>query len=265
MSSFARKQKSTNILNPNSISVFVLLIGIAEIAFSIIFNSSILAFIGLGFVFFGLILNYIRTEGYVKRAILDATLPSQTSTLNEIIQKLGYQGQVVYLPPKYFENPNAKKAYLPKTRRDHFPTPEQLKISVSTLNIDEGIFFTPPGADLADLIEKTLEKNVLGADMQYLKRALPPVFVDLGLASHVSLIEEEGSIIVLLQNCIFSSNPKQSATYCFTDNSILASALACLLTKTTGKPLEQGIEEVSADGKMLTIKYHLIGEFGFAK
>ena len=69
--------------------------GAVVLTLSIIYTSSILALIGLGLVFWGIIFAYIRTEEYVKKALLDATVPPQIATLNEIIQELECEGNAI--------------------------------------------------------------------------------------------------------------------------------------------------------------------------
>ena len=49
-------------------------IGAIALLTSLVYVSSILAFIGLGLIFWGAILLYIQPEQYAKKAILDATV-----------------------------------------------------------------------------------------------------------------------------------------------------------------------------------------------
>jgi len=59
------------------VSLFLLALGLITLAFSIIYTSSILAFIGLGLTFWCALTLYITTEKYVKQTLLDhTTIPS---------------------------------------------------------------------------------------------------------------------------------------------------------------------------------------------
>ena len=71
-------------------------IGSLTILASILYASSILAFIGLGLVFWGILLLYIQPEEYAKKILLDATLIPTLSSLNKLINELDYKGKAVY-------------------------------------------------------------------------------------------------------------------------------------------------------------------------
>ena len=100
----------------SSTIVAMLLLGAISLAASIIYNSSILAFIGLGLVFWGAVLLYIRPEEYTRKTLLEAALSPPLTTLNQMIQKLDYKGDATYLPPKYFTNPETTKVCISRTQ-----------------------------------------------------------------------------------------------------------------------------------------------------
>jgi hypothetical protein len=112
---------------PKASGLITLILGAASLLASVYYSSQILAFIGLGLVFWGIILTYIRTEEYVKESLLNATSLSTLSVLNHIIEELDYKEKAVYLPPKYLKDPEANKAYIPKNKESKMPTPEQIQ------------------------------------------------------------------------------------------------------------------------------------------
>ena len=87
------------------VSWFLLALGLIALAFSIIYTSSILAFIGLGLTFWGALTLYITTEKYVKEILLNSTLLPRLANMDKILTELGYHGKAVYLPPKYLKDP----------------------------------------------------------------------------------------------------------------------------------------------------------------
>jgi hypothetical protein len=97
----------------------MLLLGTASLAASIGYNSSILAFIGLGLAFWGAVLLYIRPEEYTKKTLLEAALSSSLVTLDQMIKELGYTGDATYLPPKYFTDSRALQPQILHQRRSH--------------------------------------------------------------------------------------------------------------------------------------------------
>ena len=252
-------------INPGKLVYSTLIItGAVTIAFSTIYTSSILAFIGLGLLFWGVILTYIRTEEYAKKILLDTTASSQQATLNHIIRELQYKGDVIYLPPKYFRNPETYKAYIPEQKNARLPTPEQIKKHEQDFLIEEppGVLFTPPGAELTKLFEKTLETNFARVDMQYLQQKMPKLFIeDLEIAQNFEMETETNKIRIQIENSAYKAlnmETEQPATIYSTLGSPLSSAIACAVAKTTGKPIIIEKEQNSKDGRDLTIEYRIL-------
>jgi hypothetical protein len=240
--------------------------GAIALAISIIYTSSILAFIGLGLVFWGIIFAYIRTEEYTKKVLLDATASPQMATLNQIIQELEYKGNAIYLPPKYLKDPEANKAYISKQKETSLPAPEQIQKQETRFFIENplSILLTPPGAGLARLFEKTFKTNFTRVDLQYLQRNMPNLFIeDLEIAQNFEMEIENNKIRVKIENSVYSAlnieTEQPSSTY-FLFGSPLSSAIACALAKTTGKPIIIEKQQTSEDGGDVTIEYRILEE-----
>ena len=253
----------------------LLSIGAVSLIVSIIFVSQILALIGICLIFWGAILLYIQPEEYTKKALLDAVMPLSFETLNQIINELGYKGKAIYLPPKYFEDPETNKAYLPKRPDEKPPEPNLILKQENQffLNNPEGILFTPPGAQLTKLFEKRLGISFTQANLQYVKQNLPKLLIeDLEIAENLEIdikpskfsTEKTGTnysiIHVRITNSIFKQmikgNPKLSQVY----NAVgypLSSAIACALAKVTGKPLIIDDIQSYEDGNIIDVNYKI--------
>jgi hypothetical protein len=262
MSTSSSKGKPESVLTYRLFSLIMISAGFFELLFSTFFASSNLAFLGLGLIFFGAVLGYIRTEGYTQKVLLDSTVLSQVVGSNEIKQKLGYNGWAIYLPPKYFRDPDVQKVYVTKQRDTSLPTPEQVRDPNFLLNDVNGILFTPSGAELARLFERTIEMNFLGADFGYLQRNLPKVFVDLEIARNIVLKNEGSSIKVTIEDCRFVTpfESQLSSEGLSVQDSPIVSAIACALAKATGQPLIITTERVSPNGRNVTIEYYLLDD-----
>jgi len=129
------------------VSWFLLALGLIALAFSIIYTSSILAFIGLGLTFWGALTLYITTEEYVKQTLLDHTITPSLVALNQILTELKYQGKPIYLPPKYLKDFETTKIYIPKNKNTRLPTPEEIQQQENKtfLKNPEAALITPPG------------------------------------------------------------------------------------------------------------------------
>jgi len=248
-------------------------VGAVSLMISIISDSQTPAFIGLGLLFWGALLLYIQPEEYTKKVLLDAaTLPS-LETLSQIIDELGYKGKAIYLPPKYLKDPEANKAYLPKRRKEQLPEPEVILNQENHLFIKnpKGILLTPPGSELTKLFEKRLGISFTQTDLQYIKRNLPKLFMDhLEIAENLEIQIKSsksstgktgtnyGTIHVKITNSIFRDTYKENTKLSQVYNTIgspICSAIACALTKVTGKPLIIEVIQSSEDGKIIEVTY----------
>jgi len=243
--------------------------GAVALATSIIYASSILAFIGLGLLFWGITFTFIRTEEYVKKALLDVTVSPQMAIINEIIQEMECEGNAIYLPPKYLSDPEAYKAYIPKQKEAELPTPEQTQkqdpqFFIAFIENPPAALLTPPGAELAKLFEKTLETNFTRVDLQYLQQNMPKLLIeDLEIAQNFEMETENDKIRVKIQNSVFNALNKvteQPSSIYSAFGSPLSSAIACALAKSTGKPIIIEKQQTSEDGRDVTIDYRILEE-----
>jgi hypothetical protein len=254
-------------ITPAKLTSSILIItGAIAIFTSIIYTSPILAFIGLGLLFWGITFTYIRTEEYAKKILLDTTASSQQATLNHIIQELQYEGDVIYLPPKYFSNPDTNKVYIPEQKNTPLPRPEQIQIHEQDFLIEKppGVLFTPPGAELSKLFERTLETSFENVDLRYLQQNLPKLFVEnLEIAQNLEMETEANKIRIQIENSVYkalNTETEQPATIYSRLGSPLSSAIACVLAKTTGKPIIMEREQNSSDGRDVIIEYRILDE-----
>jgi len=238
--------------------------GVIALAFSINYNSSILAFIGLGLVFWGALLFYIKPENYIKETLLDrTTLPSLIS-LNQMIKELGYKSKAVYLPPKYFKGFESSKIYISAQEDMKLPPSkktqsEQDKMFIKNPN---GALITPPGIELKRLFEKTLGTNFVRVDLQYLEQNIPKLLIeDLEIAQEVEIKTQNDRVFVQIINSIFQSICKEarkpSKIYCSL-GCPLCSAIACALAEATGKSVVIEKEQTGDNNQTTEIEYRLL-------
>ncbi|MGD9130326.1 MAG: hypothetical protein PVH73_01970 [Candidatus Bathyarchaeota archaeon] len=259
----ARKMYETSLTKV--ITFIFLVMGAIALFVSIVYASSILAFIGLGLVFWGAFLAYIQPEQYTKKVILDATVIPSIDTLNQIIQELNYKGKAIYLPPEYLKNPEASKVYISKQKEGELPEPEltikhENKLFVGNPN---GILLTPPGAQLSRLFEKLLDTNFTKTDLNYITHNMPKILIEnLEIAENVKIETENNKIKIKITNSTFKEThkgtDKLSHTYPYF-SCPLSSAVACAFTKATGKPIAIENVQVSEDGNVVETTYHILG------
>ena len=262
-----------------TISIVLLILGTMSLLGAIAYSSTIPALIGLGLIFWGIILTYIQTSEYTRTTIIDATVMPLLTTLDETLKTLGYTGKAVYLPPKYLNDPETAKIYISKQGNGTLPQPEitqKLELQPSHKNA-QGLLIAPPAAELTKLFETTLGTSFLNTDIDDLQKRLPKVLIeDLEVMTDIELKLVSGGeaeettessrtgydkILVKFTTTTYKNICKRANELSAIHANVgcpLTSALATALAKTTGKPVIIGKQEVSEDGATTQTEYLIL-------
>ena len=239
-------------------------IGATVLLTSIVYVSSILAFIGLGLVFWGALLLYIQPEEYTKKSLLDSTVIHPLKSLSQIIYELNYKGKPIYLPPKYFKDPETNKVYISKQKDGKLPEPELILKHENQLFLQnpQGILMTPPGVQLSNLFEKQLETSFTKADLNYIIKNMPKILIEnLEIAENIEIKTENNKITIKITNSAFKETQNENSKHSYLFPSIccpLSSAIACALAKATGKPITIENVQTSEDSKIVETTYQIL-------
>jgi len=234
--------------------------GAAVLLISAVFVSSFLAFIGLGLVFLGVIFPYIRTEEYTKKALFDATLHSQLELLHQALRWLKLDGDAIYLPPKYFSDPDTIRAFVPGEQEvlDFSALGVAGKQEVDSNTQLSRAMLIPPGFELAKLFEKILETDFTKVDLQYLRDKLPKLLVEsLEIAEKMEMRIEKSDVFVSLKNLKIKSLSEEVEQLPL--GSMLGSSIACAIVKAGGQAVRVKNQHISEQGNVL-IHYSLLSE-----
>jgi hypothetical protein len=251
---FVGSQKKLKITAVKLISPTLVIVAVFALTVSIILTNSILALIGISLIFWGLIFLYVRTEEYVKRNLMDITISSQKSTINQLLKHLSLTGKPVYLPPKYFKDTGTSKAYIPKNQSSTLPPIGliQKQENQNFMTALPGILITPSGAELVKQFETILETNFTKVNLQYLQQRLPPLLIEnLEIAQNFEMQIENNKVLIEITNSIYNSAsaiPENQKIESEIENP-LTSALACSLAKATGQPVKIEKIQVGANNR----------------
>jgi hypothetical protein len=261
-------RKSIEIIPEKLMYSTLIAVGTLSLVLSIVYVSSFLALIGLGLIFWGLTLTYIRTEEYVKKILLDKSTSSQIATVNKVISAASMTGNAMFLPPTYFKVPDVYKAYISKDINARPPTPELMnkqepQFFTESLQNPPALLLTPPGAELARFFEKELKTNFQEVNLPYLQVNLPKLLVDdLEIVKYFNMDINNNIIRVRMDGSVYKDirTDNQQVGACFSFGSPLTSAIACVLAKATGNPIVMGKRQTSPDGEDIIIEYHILNK-----
>jgi len=234
-----------------------------------------------GSCLWGIIITYIQPEEYIKKTIVDSISTTLLTTLDETLKTLDYTGKAVYLPPKYLNDPESTKTYVPKQETGRLPSPDTTqKLDMqSTPKNAQGILITPPGTELARLIEAELETSFLRMDLKDLQQRLPRTLIEnleiattCEIQTYTNKTNElstenvqinQDTIVVRFTTTAFKGACKKAAQLSMIFSNIgcpLSSVFAIAFAKATGKPVSITTQKVSEDGGKNETEYTILEE-----
>jgi len=240
------------------------LVGAVALAFSIYYASSILAFIGLGLVFWGAILFALTPTKLVKLELLNAVASPALSNIDRVIVNSDLSARGIYLPPRYLKDFESSLVFIPSKDERTLPKPEEVEEEKLYSKTPNGVFLTPPGIALAKIFEKEIGTSFTKTDLNYVQENLPKLFVeDLEIAEETDVETENNTFTVRITNHIFKDVCEEARKHQKLRETVgcpLCSAIACALAKATGELVTIEGEELSKNGKTIKIRYRILKE-----
>lgn len=225
---------------PRLISIPLLSVGALALTFSVIYTSSILAFIGLGLTLWGALLLYITPIHYVKKDLLNSSLISSLSAIDTLITSLDYQGKGIYMPPATLKEIKGGAVFIPAAKSTSLPSAEEMTEGKVILHNPNGIRLVPPGLELANLLEAEMKTDFTKVDLEYLQNNLSKALIeDLETVEDFEMQTDGNSVHTKMTRTIYNDLYKKEGlqNVCLRIGCPLCSAIALILTRTTGKPV----------------------------
>jgi hypothetical protein len=242
--------------------------GVLALIFSILNNSNVLAFIGLGLTFWGALFFFIRPIRYVPSSLLDSTAISTYTTIDRIVKDLKFKGESYYIPPY------PKEVYLPEYLKGlkeavvfisadsgGIPSIEELAKSRFLLENPNGICIAPPGLGLLSRFEKELRQDITKLELNELCESLPQIILEnFHLAKEIEMKTEENGVYLKIFDSTYKNlySREENLKSVHFLGCPLTSAIACAIAKTTGKIVTIRKDSISPDGQIIEVWYHLI-------
>jgi hypothetical protein len=205
---------------------------------------------------------------YVEGSLLNSTAVASYSTIDRITKDFKYTGKGYYIPPY------PKDVYLPdhlKGLKDTvvfisaendavMPSIEEMAEGKFLVEKPKGILVAPPGLGLLTQIEKKLTIDSAKTGLSELCEVLPRVILEnFGLAKDIAMTLEENQVNLKIIDSIYKN--LYSAENNLKSISVLgcpiASAVACVLAKVSGKAVAIQKHKVSPDGLTIEVWYRI--------
>lgn len=253
------------------ISIAFIVPGVLALAGSILSNSPVLAFIGLGLTFWGGLFFFFRPVKYVRSSLLDSVSASSYSTIDRIIKDLKYKGQGYYIPPfpkdvylpEHLKGLKEMIVFIAANSRSDTPSVEEIAKSVFMVKNPKGVCVVPPGIGLLTQLEKEVRMDFAQMELNELCEKLPQLILEnLQLAREVTMESEENQVHLRISNSIYKSlyDVEKDLKSLHLLGSPLVSAIACAIAKTTGRIVRIEKELVSPEGEKIQVVYRFIGD-----
>lgn len=239
--------------------------GVLIAASSISISSSVLALLGLDLVFWGAILLYIRPERCVKETLFRNTTAPLLADLGRIIAEMGYKGTAVFLPSN-LSGSESVKVYIGAEVGLTLPSSGEKatgeKAGSSRVFGAKGMLLTPTGAGLARLIEERIDKNLRTRDLAHLGQQLPKVLVeDLEIAQAVKVQTSSQGFRIRIKGSVYGDIYRETGLlvkFCAPVGCPLCSAIACVLAKSTGRPMIIEGSRMHEDDQIIEVEYRIL-------
>jgi len=256
-------------------AVFIIF-GIVSIDFSIFYTSQILALIGLGLTFWGVIFFLIMPKSYFDALLLTSALyPEYLTSIvypeystfdritNDLECKKGY-----YIPtlpsgaavPRHLKGLKDPVVFVSADADFQMPSIEDISKGKFLLAKSKGALLTPPGLGLLKQIEKKMKTNLNGLSINRICEVLPAVILeDFALAKDITMSDEAEHIHLTVRNSIYKSlyNLEGGSRSARLLGCPIASAIACILAQASGKIVTIAETQASPDESTIETEYQL--------
>ena len=251
------------------IGFLLLAVGALALVASVIAISTLLAFIGLGLTFWGALFLFIRPIKFVRGSLLDSTVMSSYTTIDRIIDDLGYKGKALYIPPfpkgvylpEYLKGLKEIVVLISAEDTTTMPTFEEMATRQFILENPKGICVNPPGFGIMNMLEDELRTDFAEVALESLPDTLPkPIVTSLELARNVEIRTENHLVHVKIEDSAYKSlySPEHKLKSIHLIGCPLASAIACALSKATGKPVTITKDAATPDFTTIELWYQTL-------
>jgi hypothetical protein len=251
------------------ITILLLISGILSLIFSIYAASQVLALIGLGLTFWGVLFLFLKPVDFVEGSLLYNTEVSAYLSIERIINELDNKGKGYYIPPypkdvylpEYLRGLKDSVVFISVEKDSTTPSIEEMAKGKFTSKNPKGVLLTPPGLGILTQIEEKLKVDFTKITLNELGEVLPTLILqDLNLAKEMAM-ELDGDkahlkIVDSLYKNLYSVRRNLKSVSLL--GCPIASAVACALAESSGRTVTIQKHQISPDGLAVDVWYSII-------
>lgn len=240
--------------------------GALSLIFSVLANSQVLGFIGLGLTFWGALFSFISPIRYVKSSLLNSTAAPSYSTIDRMIKDLKYEGGSYYIPtysrgvhlPEYLKTLKDMGVFISASRGANMPSIDEMVQGRFLLENPRGILVAPPGLGLLTQFEHELRTDITEIELSELCEILPRLILEnFQFAKEIEMEIEKDQVHLIIFDSIYKNlyDEEENLKSIHLLGCPLVSAIACAIAKSTGKIVTIHSDKISPHGEVIEVWY----------
>jgi len=253
------------------IGVALIIPGILSLTSSIITDSPVLAFIGLGLIFWGALFFFARPVKYVRSSLLDSTAHSTYATIDRILKDLKYAGKSYYIPPypkevylpEYLKGLKEMIVFISANKGNTIPSIEEMAQERFLLENPKGLGVAPPGLGLLAIFKEELKTDLNTLDLNELCDSLQKTILEnFQLAKEITITPKNNTIHITITNSTYKDlyTKQQNLKSIHTLGCPTISAITCAIAKNTGKMVTIQKTQTTPDAETIQIWLQIHGD-----
>jgi hypothetical protein len=264
-----RLQKQLQKLNRRSatrVSIMFAVPGVLSLVFSIMTQSQVLAFVGLGLTFWGALFFLVRPIAYVRGSLLSTTAITLYQTVDRIIKDLNCRGKPIYIPPypkevylpQHLSGLKETVIFIPADANQTTPSIEEMATSKFITKQPKGIILFPPGSSFLAQLEQVPRIDIMRTDitkmnLEDLCSTLPQIIIEnFQLAKEIEMKTENNQIHLKMTNSVYKNLYREENLKSIRlIGDPLVSAVACAIARASGKQVTIQAIDISPDSQTI--------------
>ncbi|MCW4024093.1 MAG: hypothetical protein NWF01_03545 [Candidatus Bathyarchaeota archaeon] len=243
-------------------------LGALCIILSVFYTNQILAFVGLGLIFWGAIFSFTHVGNMVEASFMDSTAKSNYSTLNRIMNNYAFTGKGYYIPaypsdvviPRYLHSLRESLVFITNESYKGPPSIDDMVKGKFLSSNTNGLFVTAPGYDLLSDFEAELKVDLSTVKSSDVFELLTRSIIESNLAKNVKISFKAENLVSLEVSPVIFQSLYVNQTNLQVVNALgcpVVSAVACALAKNFAKSVS--IREQKVSGGKVEVLFEVLG------